>query len=88
LNPYKRSSCGVCDTRAPISSFEDLNDADDGYNGELENQVGSVFLPLQRCKRKRVEEEDPVEVAKDSGTLNVFRGVKVTDKKITLSGSF
>lgn len=32
--------------------------------------------------------KDPVEVAKDSGTLNVFRGVKVTDKKITLSGSF
>lgn len=136
LNPYKLSSCGVCDTRAPISSFEDLNDADDGNNGELENQVGSVFLPLQRCKRKRVEEENPVEVAKkmtasgwffnlvsrlhwvwfvscyygkdvnvfvalyfffskdpveidkDSGTLNVFRGVKVTDKKITLSGSF
>ncbi|XP_062013532.1 uncharacterized protein LOC133729920 isoform X1 [Rosa rugosa] len=103
LNPYKRSSCEVCDTRAPISSFEDLSD-DNG--DELDDQVGSVFLPLQKCKRKRVEEDvgsgngfkgrrvqdpvefaekitvsDPVQVAKDSATLNAFRGVKVSDKK-------
>lgn len=55
--------------------------------------MGSVFLPLQRCKRKRVEEENPVEVAKGSGNFNVFKGRTVQDpvevaKKMTVSGWF
>ncbi|KAL6200951.1 hypothetical protein ACLB2K_024666 [Fragaria x ananassa] len=66
LNPYKRSTCEVCDTRAPISSFEDLSD-------EVDDQVGSVFLPLQRCKRKRVDEDEGF------GGFNGFKGRRVQD---------
>ncbi|XP_050371584.1 uncharacterized protein LOC126789474 [Argentina anserina] len=97
LNPSKLSTCEVCETRAPISSFEDLSNE---RGDEVDDQVGSVLFPLQRCKRQRVE--DPVEfakkgwffnlglVAKDSATLNVLRGVKVSDekkKKTTVSES-
>lgn len=66
LNPYKRSTCEVCDTRAPISSFEDLSD-------DVDDQVGSVFLPLQRCKRKRVDEDEGF------GGFNGFKGRRVQD---------
>ncbi|XP_021821468.1 uncharacterized protein LOC110763043 isoform X2 [Prunus avium] len=87
LNAYKNSNCEVCDTRASISSlssFEDLTDT--GLDsGDLDSSVGSVFLPLQRCKRKRVE--DPVEVNQGSSSSNVVREVKASDKLTTVSGS-
>ena len=105
----------------------------DEHGDEVDDQVGSVFLPLQRCKRKRVEDgeasggfskgrrvqdplefakkgwffnlglilflcwcikdanffhlcfffgKDPVQVAKDSATLNVFK------KRSNVSGWF
>lgn len=53
--------------------------------GDLDSSVGSVFLPLQRCKRKRVE--DPVEVNQGSSSFNVVREVKASDKGATVSGS-
>ncbi|ONI09927.1 hypothetical protein PRUPE_4G019000 [Prunus persica] len=87
LNAYKNSNCEVCDTRASISSlssFEDLTDTGlDG--GDLDSSVGSVFLPLQRCKRKRVE--DAVEVNQGSSSFNVVREVKSSDKRTSVSGS-
>uniref|UniRef100_A0A803RCG2 RanBP2-type domain-containing protein n=1 Tax=Cannabis sativa TaxID=3483 RepID=A0A803RCG2_CANSA len=68
LNPYKNSNCEVCDTRAHVSSFssfEDLNDT--GPDSELDSSVGSVFLPLQPCKRMKISE--PVGVEPDSAKL-------------------
>ncbi|KAL6531557.1 hypothetical protein OROMI_027920 [Orobanche minor] len=92
LNSYKRSTCEVCDTRAPVSSTIDvLSDTEVEGN---DASVGSVFLPLQKCKRKRVDDpveddkdfkeikgQDPVGVKKDSGKYNVFRGVKALEKE-------
>lgn len=53
-----------------MSSFEDLRDTSDG--GGLDSSVGSVFFPLQRCKRKRGDQvdgvgEDCVEVGRIGG---------------------
>ncbi|XP_057960605.1 uncharacterized protein LOC131152773 [Malania oleifera] len=53
LNPYRNANCEICGTRASassLSSFEELDCA--GPDEDLDSSVGSVFLPLQRCKRK------------------------------------
>lgn len=56
-----------------MSSFEDLRDtSDSGGGGGGDSSVGSVFYPLQRCKRKRGDQgagvgEDRVEVGRIGG---------------------
>ncbi|KAM1213886.1 hypothetical protein PS2_005240 [Malus domestica] len=90
LNSYKNSNCEVCDTRAPISSLSSFEDLDDdsgiGGGGDLDSSVGTVFLPLQRCKRKRVE-DDPIEVKQGSSSSNAVREVKASHNWMTVSVS-
>ncbi|PON82597.1 Endonuclease/exonuclease/phosphatase [Trema orientale] len=84
LNPYNKPSCQVCDTRAPVSSlssFEDLNDT--GPDSELDPSIGSVFFPLQPCKR--LKSSDTVRVDPDSARLSGFQAAKASDKAITVS---
>ncbi|OVA07812.1 zinc finger protein [Macleaya cordata] len=52
-NTFGQTSCEICGTRSTaslISSFEDLDSVDP--DEVLDSSVGSVFLPLQPCKRK------------------------------------
>ncbi|KAK6932292.1 Endonuclease/exonuclease/phosphatase [Dillenia turbinata] len=82
LNPYKNSNCEVCGTRASALMLEefDLSDPD----GDLDNSaVGSVFLPLRACKRKKFNstvDDDGVEIVG-------FHGAESKNKNVTLSGA-
>ncbi|XP_021889049.1 uncharacterized protein LOC110808032 [Carica papaya] len=90
LNPYRNTNCEVCDTRASVSSlsrFDDLYDT--GPEGDVDSSVGSVFLPLRRCKRKGMETEtememDPVRDDGDLVDLSGFRGVMASNKEDTV----
>ena len=53
---------------------------------ELDSSVGSVFLPLQACKRK--SRESPIEIADDGFEPGGFRGVKAANKAVVSSGEF
>ncbi|XVE87766.1 hypothetical protein DITRI_Ditri19aG0014100 [Diplodiscus trichospermus] len=83
LNLYKNSDCEICGTRAPVSSlssFEDLKDI--SLDVEADSSVGSVFLPLKPCgKRKMMEtnvgNEDCVE-------LGSFRSIKASNKAMAI----
>ncbi|XP_050288503.1 uncharacterized protein LOC126727078 [Quercus robur] len=80
LNLYKSGSCEVCGTRASVSSlssFEDLKEIDVEDEG-LDSGVGSVFLPLQRCNKRKAG--DPVVVDEDSAEFGGFRGIKASNK--------
>lgn len=80
LNPYGKSNCEICGTRAIISSlsgFEDLNST--SPDDELDASVGSVFLPLQPCKRKKPDSVEIV-VAEPCG----FRGGKASATTATV----
>lgn len=82
LNPYGKSNCEICGTRAIISSlsgFEDLNST--SPDDELDASVGSVFLPLQPCKRKKPDSVEIV-VAEPCG----FRGGKASATTATVLG--
>ncbi|THG18465.1 hypothetical protein TEA_013757 [Camellia sinensis var. sinensis] len=74
LNPYHNTNCDVCGTRASAMSLSTLEDV------ELDSSVGSVFLPLQSCKRKN--REAPIEIADDSVEPGGFRGVKAANKEV------
>ncbi|XP_030456899.2 uncharacterized protein LOC115677827 [Syzygium oleosum] len=72
LNSYKSASCDVCGTRASLSTMSGFEDLRDTSDGGLDSSVGSVFFPLQRCKRKRGDQvagvgEDCVEVGRIGG---------------------
>ncbi|EXB55118.1 Tyrosyl-DNA phosphodiesterase 2 [Morus notabilis] len=91
LNPYNMTNCDICDTRAPVSSlssFEDLNDTD--LDAHLDSSIGSVFLPLQPCKRTRISDPVRPEPAKPSSPDlgGGFQAVKLkaSDKPATVSG--
>lgn len=62
-----------------LSGFEDLNST--SPDDELDASVGSVFLPLQPCKRKK---PDSVEIA-DADPCG-SRGVKTSAATVTVSG--
>ncbi|KAF8031643.1 hypothetical protein BT93_D0758 [Corymbia citriodora subsp. variegata] len=50
------ANCEIFDMRASLSmmlSFEDSRDTSDSDRGSLDSSVGTVFFPLQHCKRKR-----------------------------------
>uniref|UniRef100_A0A2N9I6D7 RanBP2-type domain-containing protein n=1 Tax=Fagus sylvatica TaxID=28930 RepID=A0A2N9I6D7_FAGSY len=84
LNLYKSTSCEVCGTRASVSSlssFEDLNDTDLDDVG-LDSGVGSVFLPLQRCNKRKVQ--DLVVADEDCDELGGFRGIKASNKAVAV----
>lgn len=65
-----------------MSSFEDLTDTDLDDDG---SGVGSVFFPLQPCKRKV---RDPVAGEEDCVELGGFRGVKALNKAVAVLGEF
>ncbi|WOH09167.1 hypothetical protein DCAR_0728622 [Daucus carota subsp. sativus] len=75
-NSYRNNNCEICGTRASASLLSDLGtEADD----EIDPSVGTVFLPLQRCKRKigRVGEMG----LGDSGGSGLFASVDVKSAK-------
>ncbi|KAF8391535.1 hypothetical protein HHK36_023840 [Tetracentron sinense] len=79
-----RTDCEICGARSPaslISTFEDLDAI--GPDEELDSSVGSVFWPLQSCKRKNKE---TVDVSDDFPELGLFRGVKSAKKAETVLG--
>ncbi|GMN36350.1 hypothetical protein TIFTF001_005947 [Ficus carica] len=70
LNPYNNTNCDICHARAPVSSlsgFDDLNDT--ALDTHLDSSIGSVFFPLQPCKRTEVFDSVPADprVSPDSG---------------------
>lgn len=70
-----------------LSRFDDLYDT--GPEGDVDSSVGSVFLPLRRCKRKGMETEtememDPVRDDGDLVDLSGFRGVMASNKEDTV----
>nr|POF23694.1 hypothetical protein CFP56_71503 [Quercus suber] len=78
--------CEVCGTRASVSSlsnFEDLKEIDVNNEG-LNSGVGSVFLPLRRCNKRKVR--DPVVVDEDFAEFGGFRGIKASDKAEAMLG--
>lgn len=53
----------------------------------MDSSVGSVFLPLRRCNKRKVP--DIVEVDRDSSNLGGFREFKASDKAAaTVHGRF
>ena len=68
-----------------LASFEDLNDTDLD-DGGLDSGVGSVFLPLQRCNKRKVQ--DLVVADEDCDELGGFRGIKASNKAVAVLGEF
>ncbi|XAR53798.1 hypothetical protein NMG60_11022482 [Bertholletia excelsa] len=77
LNPFRNTNCEICGTRTSAMSLSALED------DELDSSVGSVFFPLQACKRKN--RESPIEIAEDCVEASSFRGVKSSNKAVTSS---
>ncbi|XVF40708.1 hypothetical protein PTKIN_Ptkin01aG0136600 [Pterospermum kingtungense] len=79
LNLYNNSNCDICGTRAPVSclsNFDDLKDIN--LDAEADSSVGSVFLPLKACGKRKTE--DPVVGNEDCIQLDSFRGIKASNK--------
>ncbi|XP_074382550.1 uncharacterized protein LOC141724336 isoform X2 [Apium graveolens] len=71
-NSYKNNNCQICGTRASASLLTAL---ETGYDDVIDPSVGSVFLPLQRCKRKIGQVKD-MGLAGSSAS-GLFSGVNV-----------
>ena len=59
---------------------------DDVDDEGLDSGVGSVFLPLQRCNKRKAR--DPVVVDEDSAEFGGFRGIKASNKAEAVLGEF
>lgn len=81
-NSYKNNNCQICGTRASASLLTTLETED-----EIDSSVGSVFLPLQRCKRKIGQvKETGFDGSSGSG---LFASVKSSkDEVIDVLGNF
>ncbi|XP_022954436.1 uncharacterized protein LOC111456698 [Cucurbita moschata] len=87
LNPYKNSDCELCGTRAPslsLSSFKDLIDVSE--DADADSSVGSVFFPLQPCKKRKLDDPVPVVGGVNFAELGAFRGVKASTNTIAEMG--
>lgn len=87
LNPYKNSDCELCGTRAPalsLSSFKDLIDV--GEDADADPSVGSVFFPLQPCKKRKIDDSVPVVGNDDFAELGAFRGIKASKNTVAEMG--
>ena len=87
LNPYKNSDCELCGTRAPslsLSSFKDLIDVSE--DADADSSVGSVFFPLQPCKKRKLDDPVPVVGGDNFAELGAFRGVKASANTIAEMG--
>ncbi|KAJ4975366.1 hypothetical protein NE237_000472 [Protea cynaroides] len=81
-NAFVNTSCEMCGTRPKpsfLSRLEDLDSPDS--DDELGSSVGSVFLPLQPCKRKN---QDTVEVGDSFSELGDARGAKSSKQEETV----
>lgn len=65
-----------------LSSLEDLNCTDS--DGELDSSVGSVFLPLQPCSKRK--NRDPVDIGDAVGGSCAFLEVKAAKKAVVVAG--
>lgn len=65
-----------------LSSLEDLNCTDSDC--ELDSSVGSVFLPLQPCSKRK--NRDPVDIGDAVGGSCAFREVKSAKKAVVVAG--
>ncbi|XP_043690116.1 uncharacterized protein LOC122640900 [Telopea speciosissima] len=82
-NKFGSTSCEICGTRQKASFLSRLEDFDSlGSDDELGSEVGSVFLPLQPCKRKN---QDTVEIGDSFSELGKFRGEKSSRQSETVS---
>lgn len=89
LNPYKNSDCELCGTRAPalsLSSFKDLIEI--SVDEDADSSVGSVFFPLQPCKKRKLDDPFPVVGNSDSAELGAFRDIKASGKAVAEMGLF
>ncbi|KAL2931367.1 Tyrosyl-DNA phosphodiesterase 2, partial [Bienertia sinuspersici] len=84
LNSYSRSNCEICDTRAPLSTIQDLdsNDLDNELSGS--SSVGSIFFPLRRCNTGQNQEADDLG-AKDKVQTQLGTN-RYVDRDIQFSG--
>ncbi|KAI8567371.1 hypothetical protein RHMOL_Rhmol02G0116900 [Rhododendron molle] len=79
LNPYRTTNCEICGARA--SSALSLHSLDED---ELDSSIGSVFLPLQACNKRKNREEPAVEIDGDRVESGEFRGDKAANKGVIL----
>ncbi|XP_044460664.1 uncharacterized protein LOC123192249 [Mangifera indica] len=82
LNPYNNTNCQLCNSRAPISSFDDLNVID--VDADVDSSVGSVFLPLKLkpCGNKRKTRDQNQD--SDCGSFDGFSRVKALNKEVNV----
>ncbi|KAA3478545.1 Tyrosyl-DNA phosphodiesterase 2 [Gossypium australe] len=83
LNLYNKSNCEICGTRSCLSSFDDLKVTD--FNDEADSSVGSVFLPLKPCNKRKIRE--PNLGNEDCIELGGFRGIKASNKAVQIEDS-
>jgi len=65
-----------------LSSFEDLKDT--SLDGGLDSSVGSVFLPLKPCSKRKIMEPDVSN--EDCMELGNFPGIKASNKAMAVKG--
>ncbi|KAG4143793.1 hypothetical protein ERO13_D06G214000v2 [Gossypium hirsutum] len=83
LNLYNKSNCEICGTRSCLSSFDDLKVTN--FNDEADSSVGSVFLPLKPCNKRKIRE--PNLGNEDCIELGGFRGIKASNKAVQIEDS-
>ncbi|XP_058072378.1 uncharacterized protein LOC131221211 [Magnolia sinica] len=87
-NTFNNTKCEICNTRAsPLYHGLGLVSADDD-DDDLDASIGSVFLPLQRCKRKsqsgaEIVPDDDGNDQKESGEHCSWKSAK---KAVSVSG--
>lgn len=82
-NSYKNNNCQICGTRASASLLTTL---ETDYDDEIDPSVGSVFLPLQRCKRK-IGQVKEMGLAGSNGS-GLFTSVKSAKNEVAVLGIF
>ncbi|KAB2026853.1 hypothetical protein ES319_D06G249500v1 [Gossypium barbadense] len=83
LNLYNKSNCEICGTRSCLSSFDDLKVTN--FNDEADSSVGSVFLPLKPCNKRKIRE--PNLGNEDCIELGGVRGIKASNKAVQIEDS-
>ena len=62
--------------------MKEIDVDDEGLN----SRVGLIFLPLQRCNKRKVQ--DPIVVDEDFAEFGGFRGIKASNKAVAVLGEF
>ncbi|KAK9155680.1 hypothetical protein Sjap_003160 [Stephania japonica] len=75
-NPLRSHACDVCGTPKPLSSLSNFEDLDPILaDNDLDSSIGSVFLPLKRCNKRKTVEGRP-EGSDGFRDLGIFRCTK------------